>query len=65
MKQETIDTMEPILFTNLNEKLCGNARPSEFIKLMKFVACDYSLDIRREYHFQVCKKIIINSIKYN
>ena len=63
--KETTDVLEPILFTNLSERLCGNAKPSEFIKLMGYVALDYSLDIRKQYHFDVCKKIIINSIKYN
>lgn len=62
---ETIEVLEPILFTNLSERLAGNAKPSEFIKLMKFIAIDYSLDIRKQYHFDICKKIIINSIRYN
>lgn len=62
---ETIEVLEPILFTNLTERLAGNAKPSEFIKLMKFVAVEWNLDIRKEYHFNICKKIIINSIKWN
>ncbi len=65
MPKETIDPMEPVLFTNLSEKLIGKSKPSEFIKMMEIVATDYYLHLKRQPQYNTVKKIIINSVRWN
>lgn len=62
---ETIDTLEPILFTELSAQLVNQAKVSQLLPIMRVVASDLDLNINIERDFRIVKRIIINSIKQN
>jgi hypothetical protein len=63
--KETVDTLEPVLFTNLSEQLVMKARPSEVIKMVDVVCSEWGLQVKRNKDFNLALKILINQVKNN
>ncbi len=65
IEQETVTVMEPALFTDYVKKQVGAAPVSELMPLVKYVGADWDLNVSRLKHFNIIKRIIINSAKNN
>lgn len=59
------DVMESVVFTNLNTKLIGEAKPSEIIPLLKAIGSEWGVNITWVKHFNIAKRILKNSVKNN
>lgn len=59
------DIMETVLFTDLSAGMIGKAKPSEFHKIMKFVAAGDRYTLKKQSDYKKAKEEIINQIKYN
>lgn len=62
---ETVETMEPILFTNIVEREFMQNKPSYIIPVMKVVGSEWGLNISKKNHYEIARKIVLNSIKNN
>ena len=63
--KETIEVMEPVLFTKISSSEIGKSKPSEIIPLLHVIASEWGLKANRVKHFNIVKRILINSIKNN
>ncbi len=63
--KETTDTLEPVLFTNLTERTIMQSKPSDLMKLIDFIGCEYNLTVKYNHDFKLALKILIHSAKNN
>ena len=72
-KNETVDVLETVIFTNIVEKHLKAMPLSQHIDIIGFIACEFNLKlsvsktsvIGNLKHFEVAKKILINCVKNN
>jgi len=60
---KTMETFEPILFTNLTEREFMNNKPSEVLPFVRQVAVLTDKDFQKD--FRELMNYTINAIKYN
>jgi hypothetical protein len=60
------DVLETVIFTDLVEqKVILSEKDPELIILLLLITTEYDLDLSDEQHYDICKHILINSVKYN
>jgi len=66
---ETLDTttevLENVIFTSIPAQIIGKSKPSEIIPLLNVICSEWGLKANRVKHFNIAKRILINSIKNN
>lgn len=64
-QKETIQTIEPVCFTNLSEQMVRNAPVSQINIIVQYVSIINNLDPWRKDDFQKVKNEVIKLAKYN
>jgi hypothetical protein len=62
---ETINTMEPVLFTTISEDEIYKAPASEVIKFIAYICATHDLNVKMQSDYKKATEILIKSIKYN
>lgn len=62
---ETIEVMEPVLFTSISEQLLKKSKVKEIMPILRHIGSEWDLNINKVKHFKVANRILVNSIKWN